>query len=79
MPRVSADAPAAISLEGDSPLWALICGFFAAAGIFACVRVDHVRETVVRDLEDIRADIFTDTAPGAEVGIDFGHTHDFLL
>jgi hypothetical protein len=38
-----------------------------------------VRETVVRDLEDVRADILADAAPGAEVGIDFGHTHGFLL
>jgi hypothetical protein len=62
-------------LDGDRAFWALVSRFFAAAGVFARVRVDHVAQAVIADLEDIGTDIFADTTPGAEIGIDFGDTH----
>jgi hypothetical protein len=68
--------PAAVLLlDADRTLRALISGFLTAASIFARVRIDHVGDAVVADLKDIGTDIFTDTAPGAEIGIDFGNTH----
>ena len=66
---------AVLLLDADGALRALVSGFFAAAGIFARIGVDHVGDAVIADLENIRADILTDTAPGAKIGIDFGNTH----
>ena len=69
------ETAAVLLLDADGALRALVSGLLAAAGVFARVRVDHVADTVVADLENIGADIFTDTAPGAKIGIDFGNTH----
>jgi hypothetical protein len=66
-------------LDADGAFRALVSGFFATAGIFARARIDHVTETVIANLENIRTDILTDTAPGAKIGIDFGNTHGFFL
>jgi hypothetical protein len=62
-------------LDADRAFGALVSGFFAAAGIFARVRIDNVADAVIADLENIGADILADTAPGAKIGIDFGNTH----
>jgi hypothetical protein len=69
------ETAAVLLLDADRAFWALVSGFLAAAGIFARVRVDHVADAVIADLEYIGADILTDTAPGAKIGIDFGNTH----
>jgi hypothetical protein len=69
------ESAAVLLLDADGALRALVSGFLTAASIFARVRIDHVGDAVVADLEDIGADIFTDTTPGAEIGIDFGNTH----
>jgi hypothetical protein len=71
------ESGAALLLDADRALWALVSGFLAAAGIFARVRIDHVADAVIADLENIGADILTDAAPGAKIGIDFGNTHGF--
>jgi hypothetical protein len=63
-------------LHADRAFRALVGGFFAATGILARVRIDHVADTVIADLEHIGADILADTASGAKIGIDFGNTHD---
>jgi hypothetical protein len=68
-----------VLLDADSPFWALVSGFFAAAGIFTRVGISHVGDAVIADLEYIGADILADTAPGAKIGIDFRNTHGFLL
>jgi hypothetical protein len=73
--RVSREKAAVLLFDDDRAFRALVSGFFATAGVFARVGIDHVREAVVADLEHIGADILTDTAPGAKIGIDFGHTH----
>jgi len=63
--------------DTDRALWTLIGGFFTAASVFACVRIDHVADAVIADLEHIGADVFTNAAPGAKIGIDFRNTHGF--
>ena len=70
--RESASVPL---FDTDRALWTLIGGFFTAAGVFACVRIDHVADAVIADLEHIGADILADTTPGAKIGIDFRNTH----
>jgi hypothetical protein len=62
-------------LDADRAFRALVSGFFAAAGIFARIRIDYVADAVIADLENIGADILTDAAPGAKIGIDFRNTH----
>jgi hypothetical protein len=62
-------------LDADGAFRALVSGFLAAAGVFARIGIDHVADAVIADLEYILADILTDAAPGAKVGIDFGNTH----
>jgi hypothetical protein len=68
-----------VLLDADSAFRALVSGLFATAGVFARVRVDHVGDAVIADLENIGADILADTTPGAKIGIDFRNTHFFLL
>jgi len=62
-------------LDADGAFRALVSGFFAAAGVFTSIGIDHVTDAVIADLENIGADILADTAPGAKIGIDFGNTH----
>jgi hypothetical protein len=69
------ETAAVLLLDADRAFRALVSGFFATAGVFARVRVDHVGDAVIADLENIGADILTDAAPGAKIGIDFGNTH----
>jgi len=69
------ETAAVLLLDADGALRALVSGLLAAAGVFARVRIDHVADAVVADLENIGADILTDTTPGAKIGIDFGNTH----
>jgi hypothetical protein len=66
----------ALLLDGNSALGALVCGFFAAASVFAGIGVNNVAQAVVADLENVGANIFTDTTTGAKVRINFGYTHD---
>jgi hypothetical protein len=68
-----------VLLDADGALRAFVSGFFATAGVVARVRVYHVRDAVIADLENIRANILADTTPGAKIGIDFWNTHDLLL
>jgi hypothetical protein len=69
------ESAAALLLDADSALGALVSGFLAAAGIFARVRIDHVADAVIADLENVGTNILADTAPGAKIGIDFRNTH----
>jgi hypothetical protein len=66
---------ALLLFDADRAFRTLVGRFFTAAGVFARVRIDHVTLAIIADLEDIRADILTDTAPGAKIRIDFGNTH----
>jgi hypothetical protein len=61
--------------DGNGAFWALVSGLFATTGIIARAGIYHVADTVIADLENIRADILTDTATGAKIGIDSGNTH----
>ncbi len=69
------ESAAVLLLDADCAFRALVSGFFTATGVFTCIRIDHVADTVIADLENIGADVFTDATPGAKIGIDFRNTH----
>jgi hypothetical protein len=69
------ESAAVLLLDADRTFRAFISGLFTTAGVFTRVRIDHVAEAVISDLEYIGADILADTTPGAQIGIDFRNTH----